>query len=133
MPQDSRSGRLRCPPPNCNSLLQPSSAVGLLGNPVPIKELRLLPSVALAPFVNGVNEVPFSRVTMLFSSHPPNDLLHEHDWLASFGRKYTSLATKMFGRLMLVFPLSMPGIAQSGDCLLVDAARGVVQFSTSAN
>ena len=60
--------------------LTPATAFGrwLLGNPVPNNALRLLPPVALAPFVNGVNEVPFSKVTMLLSSHPPNDCRMMH-------------------------------------------------------
>ena len=37
----------------------------------------------------------------------------------------------MFGRLMLVLPLSRAGLCLIGDCLLVDAARRVIQLDVS--
>src|SRR6185437_12053417 len=64
----------------------------------------------LAPEEKTVNELPWAAVKMLLSCQPPSVFRASRLWLDSFGRNRTSFATKILGRLMLVFPLSSPGL-----------------------
>src|SRR5580692_6815699 len=67
----------------------------------------------LAPLEKTLNELPSAAVMMLLNSHPPAVFWTSLLYFAIFGRKKTSLATKMLGRLMLVLPLSRPGLYRS--------------------
>src|SRR5215813_1547542 len=51
-------------------------------------------------------ELPFSAVKMVLNSHPPAVFFKNALLCSSFGRKNTSLRTKIFGRLIVAFPRS---------------------------